>query len=85
MAQTASGGKMSLKTFDCQKMPAGLRKRLFEIMKKSNDVYVDWWINATNDPLPGMRDIDAWLISQGARAPKTPDHEGEHVLIKYWW
>jgi len=29
--------------------------------------------------------LDAWLIKNGASAPKSKDSSGEEVLINHWW
>lgn len=52
-----------------------------------NDTVVEWTIAdiIPEDQLPGVAEVDAWLIKNGAEGPKSKKDEGETVLIKHWW
>jgi hypothetical protein len=83
-----------MKVFDCQDMPEDLRHNFFKFFddgQAGNSCYVDWYIQSERyeDPLGDWDKrkiaIDSWLIENGAKPAKSDNHEGEHVLVRYWW
>lgn len=73
-----------MKVFDCQDMPRDLRREFFRLWdNKGNDVFVDWTLGDSDDDV--SKQIDEWLIANGAESAKDESSESETVLIKYWW
>ena len=78
----------TMKVFDCQDMPDDLcRIFLLTWDNKCNDVFVSWTIaGSTSESMSDEdKEIDAWLIANGATAPLASDQSGEAVIIQYWW
>lgn len=75
------------KVFDCQDMPDDLCSKFLETYEKSNDVYVSWTIKGSSPEYVSEeeKEIDAWLIANGADDATSPDESGETVIIQYWW
>ena len=64
-----------------------------------NDHYVDWCVHSEvffyeegqkEDPeyceyVRQKTLLDDWFIQNGALAAIDDKHEGEHIIVKYWW
>lgn len=59
-----------LKVFDCQDMPAEVKREFFAATYVGNDCYVSWAWHVDS--------VNAWLIENGAK-------ENEELLINHWW
>jgi hypothetical protein len=76
-----------MKVFDCQKMPADIRRIFFDYSEAPNDCYLRVCINDSirdpDDPNP-IEQVWDWLIANGAD-PGGEDTAGEEVLVNHWW
>ena len=67
----------TMKVFDCQSMPADVRKDYFDATQgKGNDVYLNEYMEWDEDEGPQL--YQQWLLDNGVK-------QCNEVLIKHWW
>jgi hypothetical protein len=86
----------TMKVFDCQDMSDDVKSKYFRHYRIAgietyNGSYLGWDIadevfdDESSEWAVCKKAVDAWLITNGANAPKFEDDAGEEVLIRYWW
>ncbi len=79
-----------MKVFDCQDMPEDLRRKFMDMWEYGNNSFVRWTIadSIYDEEDEGCRDtkeVDDWLITNGATPAPGEHQSGEEVIILYWW